>query len=205
MFNDAAPFNQQKLLDNFTFIPAFHDLFPEKPDLAAAGQSVRSEIPGTADEHGKLKKYWEYTCVLIALYKNDGIAKVNQILGDRGPVEDDIDVVVQALHDFYIGRKIQYDDTATRMTVMNEWGYQLVFGGNVAWADLPLHVALYPSGKYIVDIDGHTVKMKPKHRIPRATTPLQGLMIDHFECDSDKENYSTSEFLKPVLYVWKAR
>ncbi len=176
-------------------IAALDDLLPSAPDLPKAGESVRAKIPNTK------KSYWEYMCTLIALVKHEGIARVRAIV-KREDVADNLDAAVQALHDHYVGRGIQYDDTSTRMRVMTEWGYRMIFSGDAAWTELPLHVALKAGTKYIFDIEGHTMKVTLKRDMPSATKPLTDLLATYFVCDSDKQNYNTSEFLKPVRRIW---
>ncbi|MDA0164071.1 hypothetical protein OM076_27610 [Solirubrobacter ginsenosidimutans] len=190
-----------KVAKAISYLPQFKDLLPGAPDLPRAGESVMDEIPGTEDERGVRKLYWTRTCVLIALYKNEGIDFTRGIIGGDEEVEDEVHTVVQKLHDKYIGAGIEYDDTATRLTVMNEWGYKMIFSGNTPWNKLSHSANFVPGKRYIVDIEGHTVKMRVKKAVPPKVDlePVD----EYFECDSDKQNYNTSEFLKKVLAVWQ--
>jgi len=193
------PFDKKSLMKSFKLLPAFANLLPEKPDLPPVGQSVRGEIPGTEDREGKRKSYWTLVCVLIALYKNEGAAKASKIVGRT--IDDDRDTVVQALHDHYVGKNFQYDDTATRMSLMQEWGYRMVFTGDVPWSVLPQHVGLLEGRTYIVDIEDHAFKMTVEHDLPKQKAPVEA-MGQYVTCHSEKDNYSTSEFLKNVHHVW---
>ena len=93
------------------------DFLPEAPDLPGVGVDLATKIPSGGD-----KKYWEYACVLIALYKAEGIAKVREVTG-KPKVPDEARKAVQALHDYYVGEGVQSDDGAARNPVMKQWGY----------------------------------------------------------------------------------
>jgi hypothetical protein len=84
---------------------------------------------------------------------------------------------------------------------MNEWGHKMIFSGNTPWNKLSHAANFVPGKRYIVDIEGHTVKMRVKKAVP-AKVDLEPV-DEYFECDSDKQNYNTSEFLKKVLAVWQ--
>jgi hypothetical protein len=172
------------------------DYLPTAPDLPGADVDLATPIPGMD------KKYWEYACVLIALFKAEGIAAVRQIT-QKPKVEDNVRKAVQALHAYYIGKNVQYDDGAARSTVMSEWGYHLVFSGDAHWEDLPGQVSL-PAGTYIFDITGHTVKVRVLRDIDSQTRIEP--RSDYFEPDSDPSNFTRgNEFAKgkTVSAIWK--
>jgi hypothetical protein len=175
-------------------VPRPSEYLPAAPDLHGIGANLFDEVPG-----GEGKKYWEYACVLIALYKADGIAKVKEIT--REDIRDKIVNAIHALHDHYIGLGVQHDDGSVRNRVMKEWGYSMVFAGLAHWDELPGQVEL-PRGTYIFDIKGHTVRVKVLKDIWAATT------IDrrdqYFEPDSDPNNCTRGqEFTKQVTSVWR--
>lgn len=189
----AARFdNRDAVLAARHLVPDVKNYLPQEPDLPGAGVDVFSRVPGKGEQ-----KYWEYVCVLIALYKADGIDKVKQITGKQN-LTTSVGAAVQALHDYFIGKDIQYDDSAGEIQVMKEWGYRRIFAGSAAWDKLA--VAMAP-GTYIFDIEGHTVKVKVLKQI--ASDTVIDRLADYFEPDSDKSNYNTSEFLKPVTSIWK--
>ena len=122
---------------------------PGVPDLPSAETDLFTMLPGQKD---KDKTYWTYACVLIALVKSDQ-AKA-QALTRSGSTT--LEELVQGLHAYYVRKGIQYDDTSTRFTVMDEWGYKPIFIGETTWLNLPTKFA-FPAGDYIFDIVEHTV------------------------------------------------
>jgi len=109
---------------------------------------------------------------------------------------------VQALHKYYVENDVRYDDTSTRLKVMDEWGYEIIFAGEVPWTDLPLHVALKRNKDYIFDIEGHTVKVSVTRDIPEPPASL-AKPAGYFLPESDPDNYkSGAEFTKRVRYIW---
>ena len=176
-------------------VPSPNDFLPEAPDLPEMGADLFTEVPG-----GSGTKYWEYACVLIALFKADGVAKVREVTGNKN-VPDNLVKAVHALHDHYIRDGVQYDDGSVRSRVMSDWGYHRVFAGLAHWDQLPEHVGL-TRGPYIFDIKGHTVKVNVLQDISAATR------IDrrdqYFAPDSDSNNYTRGqEFTKQVTAIWK--
>jgi hypothetical protein len=167
---------------------------PEAPDLPELNADLFTEIPG-----GGGKKYWEYACVLIALFKAEGFGRVQDITGTKVP--NDIVKAVHALHKYYIGEKIQYDDGSQRNKVMNRWGYRLAFSGLAHWEELPAHVEL-KKGTYIFDIVGHTVKVNVLQDISETTKITK--RADFFEPDSHPSNFTRgNEFKDQVTAIWK--
>jgi hypothetical protein len=181
-------------LDVSWVISSPNDFIAGKPDLGVAGESVRVQIRG--EEQGKT--YWEYMCVLIALIKADGYGMVNTLTRKAATT---LQPAVQALNDHYIGEDVQFDDTSTRMRVMGDWGFKLIYAGNTPWADLPKHVELKRGGKYIVDIPGHTVQVELLRDMPKdgktLTRPRQ-----YFAPHSEEDNYDKDELALPVTYLW---
>jgi hypothetical protein len=171
------------------------DFLPEKPDLQGVGADLFEKVT----EDGK-ETYWHYACVLIALFRCGGIAMVNQITGKQ--IKNDEVKAVHALHDYYVGKGVQYDDGSQRANVMGEWGYKMIFAGRAEWHDLAQHVAL-PQGQYIFDIVGHTVKVTVLKDLWSGTAI--GSLKEYFEPDSNSKNYPRGEeFTHPVTSIWKA-
>jgi hypothetical protein len=155
-------------------------------------------------EGPKTNTGWKMACVLIALVKHEGTgfaAKVHEITNETPTSDKD---AVQKLHTFYAGRgNVQYDDTATRFELMNRWGYDPIFTAGCAWADLPKHVALLKNKKYIFDIQGHTVVVRPNKDIPMDGSTIKdpSKVLDP---DSLAENYTRGdEFKVPIKFIWQ--
>jgi hypothetical protein len=176
------------------------DFLPGAPDLPAKGKSVRSAIPKDPDS----KTYWQYMCVLIALVKAEGLASVNRITKAKGAAPSTLDDAIQKLHNHYLGLTppIQYDDSAARAKVMNEWGYKRIYAGLTPWEELPKKIAL-PAGNYIFDITGHTVLVEVKENVERSEEPLADPTAV-FLPKSEPDNYEPGkEFAKPVTGIYK--
>lgn len=175
------------------------DYIPQAPDLPSAETSVRSAVPGATMG----ETYWEYVCVLIAIVKQEGYDAVAEKTGTEEDVGD-LDTAVQALHKYYVSKGIQYDDSSTRRTVMNEWGYSLVLTGPVAWTELHKKLTLKQDETYIVDISDHTVKIRIRQDLPAATEDVASENLrNYYETFSEEDNYDDDEMTKPVLYVFK--
>jgi hypothetical protein len=176
------------------FVPRPSAFLPEAPDLPEMGVDLFSAVP-----NGNGKKYWEYACVLIALYKAEGITRVKELV--KRDVPDAVVPAVHALHDYYISHEVQYDDGSARNRVMSDWGYSRVFAGFAHWDELPGRVEL-PSGTYIFDIEGHTVKVKILKDI--STETKIDRRTDYFAPESDPKNYNPGkEFSKQITAIWK--
>jgi hypothetical protein len=128
---------------------------------------------------------------------------VKEITGDD-TIEDDVLPAVVALHNYYVGTKHwQYDDSAYRYPIMQEWGYRMIFNGESSWADLNKHVQLKNGQRYIFDIDGHTVMVSITRDYGPKDAKVDSLS-DVFQCHSHYLNYSPgAEFGKKVLYIWR--
>jgi hypothetical protein len=180
-----------------SMLPAMRltDVIAQEPDLPGKGTSVRSpkgrdRLAGT---------YWEYVCVLIALVKHEGYPAVKSKTKAAATINS-LDTAVQALHDYYIGKGIQYDDSATRRKVMDEWGYKLIFSGPIAFSDLRRNIALPLGKKYIFDITGHTVKVDLKAPVPKDDQPTDPNAFLTFR--SEPDNYNLSEVAQELLYIF---
>jgi hypothetical protein len=169
------------------------DFFAQKRDLKK-GIKAMDKIPGK----GKLT-YYHKMCTLIALVKDTGgLALAKTITKDDSIT--DLKSAVQALHDHYLDKNVDYDDSSTRFTVMNEWGYQMIYSGSSAWMEL----TSLPAGGYIFDIPGHTVHVTLKKPLPAAWPKKKGDFSEYFEPDSDKDNFPRgTEKTFPVRYIWK--
>ena len=148
---------------------------------------------------GEKSSYWGYACVLIALVKLDtGLAKTTALVRQRPPSEDD---AVQMLHKYYVTKGVQYDDTSTRFQIMDEWGYTPIFTGKSTWEDITLHAEFTTQGKYIFDIEGHTVKVTAGKTFPSGRK-LKNPRTS-FATHSHPDNYTPdAEFDKDIKYVW---
>jgi hypothetical protein len=148
-------FTTRDELDVRHVISSPSDFVPGKNDLLGAGKPLSTRVEGAKSNTG-----WKMACVLIALVKHeaDFAAKVRTLT--RKTPSSWLDAI-QVLHDHYAGQGVMYDDTATRFELMNAWGYTPIFTAGCAWADVPKHVALSTAGKYIFDIEGHTVVVRP--------------------------------------------
>jgi hypothetical protein len=182
-----------KSLDIRWVISSPDDFIPGRPDLGTVGTRVRAQIPGEQ----KGTTYWEYMCVLIALIKADGYGMVNRL---THTATTELEPAVQALQDYYLSNDVQFDDSSTRMQIMKEWGFELIFAGRSEWRDLPKHVPL-KRGKYIFDIPGHTVQVDVERDLPMAdkslTNPKQC-----FTPQSEEDNYDQDELALPVTFIW---
>jgi hypothetical protein len=114
------------------------------PDLGKATDDLlTTDIPGKPGA-----KQWTYACVLIALAKLDEGYRTTKELTktDPGRIED----AVQALHEYYVDNDVQYDDSATRFSIMKRWGYTPVWVGKCPWTSLPSQVALPAEQTYCI-------------------------------------------------------
>ena len=155
---------------------------------------------------GKLT-YYHYTCALIALVKNDGMAKAKELAKTIGTPESslvDTPSAVYALHDYYMTNNVQYDDSSTRFQVMAQWGYDMVFSGESNWLTLGKEIEL-AAGGYVFDIPGHTLKVTVKKKVDK-NMPAKATFNEYFKPESDPENYGLGdEHAKAVRYIWKKR
>jgi hypothetical protein len=196
---DGVPYKDlEEIAAAQTLVLRPEDFLPEPPDLPASGVNlVTTDIPGTDK-----KKYIEYACVLIALYKDDGLAKAKEITNKK-TLQNDVYKVVQALHDHYVSQDppVQYDDGSVRATMMKNWGYTMLWAGNADWAALAGDVNL-PRGSYIFDITGHTVKVDVLQDIGPGTTITDPKLF--FTPDSDSKNYTRgNEWKQRVTAIFK--
>ena len=189
---------------------------PGENDLPPKGTGLDADIVGA--EPGTL--YWEYACVLIAIVKHEGDQAVLQKIGksgaklatprlstkkDKGPVITSKSYgVVQALHDYYLAKGVQYDDSSKTRQVLKEWGFDLIFTGPVVLlADLCKHIELKKGGKYIFDIDGHTVKVDLLKDLAKQANPIANV-DEYFRFESDPQNYEVGkEKTKRILYIYQ--
>jgi hypothetical protein len=187
-------YSDEKELDISWVMSTPSDFVPEASDLGGVGTSVRAPIP--RGDPGQT--YWEYACVLIALIKADGFGMVQTLANVQ---TNDLDAGVQALHDYYAGEHIDYDDSSTRGEVMKRWGFTPIYAGQSAWADLPANVRLNPGGKYIFDIPGHTFQVHVTREWPKDGKPLANPRT-FLETLSEEDNYDKDETKLPVTYIW---
>ncbi len=174
------------------------DFFPEASDLPAAEEDLADEA-GTKDP-----VHWPSACALIAIYQDLGIEAVRTVTEQPGTA-DSLTAAVNAMHRYFKGQDIDWDDTSTRFSVMNPFKYRLVHSGRVSWFDLGQKVEMKQDERYIVDIDGHTVMITLRQDLGKAS-PRPTALRDVFTLHSDPDNWSPagSEFDEEILYVWKA-
>ena len=187
-------------LDVRWVLSAPDDFVPSKGDLIGADKPLST----WTGEGPRSNTGWKMACVLIALVKHEGngfAAKVHEITNETPTSDKD---AVQKLHKYYAGRgNVQYDDTATRFEMMNRWGYDPIFTAGCAWADLPKHVALFRNKKYIFDIQGHTVVVRPNKDIPKDGSTIKD-PTKVLEPDSLGENYARgTEFNEAIKFIWE--
>ena len=189
---------QHAVLDQDAYLPT-------EPDLPPEGTNLLKVIINPEAEKADQQSFYTYTCVLIALLQDSGFDATSQ-LPEKPTVPKDLHKAVFALHDYYVGkRKLQYDDGGSRMKIMGEWGYSLLWTGAAKWDDLPAHVEL-PAGDYIVDIDGHTLKLSVLKPIDAKTkiTSIGEFFTDH----STTDNWDRSKTFKDatsVKAIWKRK
>ena len=191
-FADSVRSEEHWMLHPKDYIAQARDL----PDTGVDLQSYRTpgnELSGT---------WWEFACVLIALLKHDGEQEAHT-KSDTQKVDDGLQPAVQTLHDYYMGKDVplEYDDTSTRMAIMKEWGYDLVFTGPVAFTDLHKRLTLTGDEKYVFDITGHTVKVTLRQDLPDAGADMDDADA-YYEFHSDPANYDGTEKDQQVEYVW---
>ncbi len=84
------------------------DFIEGKPDLPSKDTDLKTtQIPGAQPG----KKYWEYTCVLIALIKRDKSGIVKRLTNTNSKVLKDS---VQALHKYDVENDVQYEGHTVR-------------------------------------------------------------------------------------------
>lgn len=176
------------------------DMVPERRDLPATGESVTEKPNG-------VETAWNLVCSLIALIKaegDDSYTKAKSV--SKNQDIDSLETAVQALHDHYMGKEtpFEYDDTSTHLTLMQAWGYKLLFTGPVAWTELHKHFKMKKDDTYVVDIHGHTVMMTVKKKPPKKDTDLdKETAAEYYEFHSDEDNYEKAEIDQPVEYIYK--
>jgi hypothetical protein len=194
---DWDKFSSRDTLDVRHVISSPKDFVPSKNDLLKAGKPLSTRVEGPKSNTG-----WKMACVLIALVKHDtAFATTVRTITGKTPTSW-LDAI-QVLHDHYAGEGVMYDDTATRFELMNEWGYTPVFTAGCAWADLPKHVALEKAEKYIFDIEGHTVVVRPTQDIPKDGSTLADPK-KVLKPDSYDGNYKVGEeYNHAIKFIWK--
>jgi hypothetical protein len=174
------------------------DYLPEASDLPSADTDLATtEIPGGEDK----VKYITYACVLIALLKDDGGVARAQVLTKNANFPAEVIAGTQALHTHYRKKNIEYDQRSTAERLMREdWGYKLLWTGSSKWGDLYKEVGLKP-GKYVVDIEGHTVMTEVLTEVTKGT-PM-GDISKVFKHNSESSNYTLSHWEPKVTAIWK--
>ena len=180
------------------------DFLPGKPDLSPKGTDLKKKI--IDPEADPPQAHWTFACVLIALFKDSGLAKTIQLTKKPALTEKEVQKAVYALHDYYVDEKqgnLQYDDSGARSTIMNDWGYTLLWAGNSTWKELPGQVALtLKPGKYVIDIAGHTLLVQVLKKI-KADTKITDI-AEYFVDLSEKDNWQMSRtFGENVRAIWK--
>jgi hypothetical protein len=190
-------FSSIDTLDVRHVISSPQDFVPGKNDLLDAGKPLSTHTGGAKTNTG-----WKMACVLIALVKHeaDFATKVRTIT--RKTPSSWLDAI-QILHDHYAGQGVMYDDTATRFELMNAWGYTPIFTAGCPWTDVPKHVSLSTTGKYIFDIEGHTVVVRPTKNITQDGSTIADPK-KAFKPDSYDGNYKVGEeYNHAIKFIWK--
>ena len=173
------------------------DYLPEASDLPSAD----TDLATTVIPQEKDLKYITYACVLIALLKDDGgVARAKELTkNDNFPT--DVIKGTQALHAHYRKKNIEYDQRSSAERLMHEdWKYKLLWAGSSKWGDLYKEVGLKP-GKYIIDIEGHTVMTDVLTEVTKGT-PM-GDISKVFKHNSESSNYTLSHWEPKVTAIWK--
>lgn len=182
--------------DAIEFILKPKDMIPEEADLPGKDESI-------SHRKGKHDSVWGLVCSLIALVKMEGVDAVKSKV-EAESLSGEI-AAVQALHGYYKGKGIEYDDTSTHPALYSEWGYSLIFSGKANFNVLHKHLRLKKDQTLIFDIEGHTVKIKVKKDLPvfNSSTMPTITPSEYFETFSDSDNYKENEFTKAVEYIYK--
>jgi hypothetical protein len=146
-----------------------------------------------------------FVCSLIALIKAEGIDTVAAWLTQMGqayrPNANNKTTLLTKLHKYYyVDNGVLYDDDASHLSLYRDWGYTLIYSGGTSWkALLGRGDILKPGGKYIFDIDGHTVYTV----IRRALQPLQEgeNLSTYFQPLSDQDNWDKTDAETMALKV----
>jgi len=176
------------------------DYLPEASDLPSADTKLTETlIPG------KDVKYITYACVLIALLKDDGgVERAKQLTRKHLKGKDfpsDVLEGTQVLHAYYRVKNVEYDQRSSAERLMHEdWKYKLLWTGSSDWRELYKEVSLKP-GKYIIDIEGHTVMTEVLTEVTRGTPT--GDVSKVFKHHSEKANYTLNHWDKKVKAIWK--
>jgi hypothetical protein len=200
--NPDEPVTAQDVDTKSPFVMRPTEYFAQAPDLPPVGTDLKKK---NVPKMGKLT-YYHYTCALIALVKHDGgLEKAKKLAEEDGKDPSkitDTPSAVYALHDYYVGRKIQYDDSSTRFQIMGQWGFSMIFSGETNWLAVGQEVEL-PAGEYVFDIPGHTLLVNVKKPVGKEMGRNPNFK-DFFTPLSDKDNYALGdEHTKPVRYIWK--
>jgi hypothetical protein len=163
-----------------------HDLLSEPDDLGA-----------THDIHK--------VCSFIALIAAEGAGTVQGALINKGQQvsNQSRDVLLTALHAYYYNTKhLMYDDTSTHPALFADWGYNVLFSGDVPWsALLSRRDLLVPGKRYIFDMVGHTCCAWLKKPLPAQPTG-QETVKEFFENHHDPANYMPDEMHLNVHYIY---
>lgn len=111
------------------------------------------------------------------------------------------------LHEHYfVTRHIEYDEPSTHPALFSEWGYTMIFSGDVSFVNLPtvLPKPLSPGKRYIFDIVGHTVYVKVRRSVPPgAAFKSEDAVLAALEFRSDNENYNKAEYKAMINYIYE--
>jgi hypothetical protein len=191
---------------------------PNAPPQARKIMRPLDLMPGENDLEGisdqELKVKW---CALIALFKSEGKEAIRAFLKDKvdkegwkpgrlpGAADPDIDYW-RAMHAyFYTFKRVEYDDTSSKMTIMRPFGYRLKFVGPTSFDQL--WRAQLQAGRYIVDIarPGHTMMTRVQDDFT-APLPANKQLSDVFEFFNEGSNYSHPihvTLAAQVINIWE--
>lgn len=147
----------------------------------------------------------ETACSLISISKSQSTSTLNAKLGLTKNLGSDIDYY-EALHGYYFqDRNVEYTEASAHPTIYSEWGYQIVFSGNVEFKDLPkeLTFTLLKGKGYIFGIDGHSVYVTVKKNLAPGTVIASNPGVEEYlKFHSDNRNFNKLEHQRRVYYIY---
>jgi hypothetical protein len=144
-------------------------------------------------------------CALIAIFKSvDDKTELKTKLNITKKLKDDMQYY-EALHDYYFGKGIEYDEPVTHPALYAEWGFKMIFAGKSSFRSLRLNTDLETGKKYIFDLTDHSVYVTMKKRLAAGTGIGETELVkDYFDFQSDRaNNYNLDESASDVEYVYE--
>lgn len=225
---EAAKTKMKKVLDSHTHIVRLADNNATFAggELVVVAQRLFSE-PNDLGENMTMNK----ACALIALmegevaeggtwaekYKHtiDWLKQKDTAKGRTGnkklygmPQDVKPADILGKMHKYYFSEaKLMYDDEASHMKLMKEWGYKLVYTGATTFRKLMKSSFLKTGKKYVFDIQGHTLLVKLKKALPAAKDVTgEEKLGDYFLLYHNRTNWDKSDddtFALPVEDIYE--